>query len=211
MMFAERTLCFPPRKSRLTLVTCPPHSLRRHFSHKILGAWSFSWNRQDNRRSWHHDLFSIPNAGQSLVLHLLRHRSHDWEPGALFASGVLATPAHLFWAKGLLAAVALSVHAHANLLLYALTIAIANRSPIARFKGEIVLGKQRAYLVFLRGVGSGSGCVWWTAVKLWGRRRCHDGLGRRSRLMDRWTGRRRHDGSFRGAGYDCRGSFWWVR
>ena len=176
-MLTKSTLGPPPHKYRLALVTRPPYPLRRRLSHKILCSRCLSRNCQNNRRSGHRHLLSIPNARNCLVPHLLSHGSHDWEPWALFASGVLATLAHPFRTKGLFAPMALSMHTHANLLLHALAVNVVDRSPVARFQGKIVLCKKGTYLVFLRGIGGGSGCVWWTATELWSWRGSHDEFG----------------------------------
>ena len=79
-----------------------------------------------------------------LVTNLLLGSSLGWESRAFLASSMGAVGTGLIGAKRGLAAMALAVDSHHDLLLDPLTIPGGRSSPLAWLKGEAILGKQSA-------------------------------------------------------------------
>ena len=67
-----------------------------------------------------------------------------WEAGAFLATIMGTVVADFLGTEGGLAAVALTVDSHADLLLYSLCVASSGRGPLAWFESESVLGEESA-------------------------------------------------------------------
>ena len=95
-------------------------------------------------------------SGRFLALAVLG-RALGGEARAFLAPRVAAVRAELVGPEGRLAAVALTVHAHADLLFHALRVVFERGGPFAGFEGEAVLLEEGAGSIFLDLVVFGCG------------------------------------------------------